>query len=108
MFSLIGFVMFLVGIVLIFKVVGTIAGLLLALLVAGVIGFGAEAIVPGDKMPRGWMAAIGAGLMGSWIGHVVLGHFGPRIAGFAIVPALAGAVLVVMLVTFLNRHSARS
>lgn len=108
MFSLIGFVMFLVGVVLVFKLVGTLVGLLVALLVAGVIGFGAEAIVPGDKMPRGWMAAIGAGLMGSWIGHVLLGHFGPRIAGFSLLPALAGAVVVVMLVTFFNRRSARS
>lgn len=107
MFSILGLIMLILGIWLVFKLVGTIAGLLIALLIAGVIGFAAEALVPGDRMPGGWLAAIGAGLVGSWAGPSLFGVFGPIIAGFAILPAILGAAIVVVVVTLLNRSQSR-
>ncbi|MED1158697.1 GlsB/YeaQ/YmgE family stress response membrane protein, partial [Bacillus paranthracis] len=44
-----------------------------------------------------------AGIIGSWIGTKLLGSFGPVIGGFAIIPALIGAVILIFIVSFLLR-----
>ncbi|MCY8111028.1 GlsB/YeaQ/YmgE family stress response membrane protein, partial [Bacillus spizizenii] len=44
-----------------------------------------------------------AGLIGAWIGHGLLGTWGPNLAGFAIIPAVIGAAIVVFLVSLLAR-----
>lgn len=102
-----GLLLLLIGLYLVWKMTMGIVGLLVALLVAAVIGFVAEALVPGERMPGGWLAAIGAGLVGSWAGNLLLGQFGPVVAGFALIPAILGAMLVVVLVTLLSRRGAR-
>ena len=80
-------------------------GLLLHLLVAGVVGAVADAVVPG-KLPWGWLGAVVAGLVGSWLGTQLIGHVGPSVAGVPIVPSFAGAVILAFVVSFLQRRQA--
>lgn len=50
-----------------------------------------------------------AGLVGSALGEALLGHWGPQLAGMAIIPSLIGAVVVVAVVSFfLMRSSAKN
>lgn len=102
---MLGLILLFIGIYLVLSLAGGILSFLVALLVAGVIGFVAEALIPGDRMPGGWLAAIGAGLVGSWAGNMLLGHFGPVVAGFALVPAILGAMIVVVVVTLITRRT---
>ena len=68
-------------------------GLMLMLFIAGIVGWLADLIVPG-RLPYGWLGAVLAGLIGSWIGHLILGSLGPRLFGIQIIPALLGAIIV--------------
>lgn len=69
-------------------------GLIWSLIVGGVIGAIAGMIV-GKDVPGGIIGNIVAGFIGAWIGQSLLGNWGPDIGGFAIVPALIGAVVLV-------------
>ncbi|MFN3432248.1 MAG: GlsB/YeaQ/YmgE family stress response membrane protein [Candidatus Sericytochromatia bacterium] len=82
-------------------------GFLVMLLVAAVIGFIGEAIVPGG-MPGGWAGAIVAGLLGSALGGYLFGGFGPDLAGFAIIPSILGAAIVVLAFSLLSRAFSRA
>src|SRR5437870_350618 len=78
-----------------------IVGLLLTLVVAGLIGWAADAVVPG-QLPGGWLGAVLAGLVGGFVGHLLfrtLGwpSIGPDIAGVDIVPAFVGAVIIAVI-----------
>jgi len=73
-------------------------GLLMTLLVAGVVGWAADAVVPG-KLPGGWLGAVLAGIVGGWLGSLVFSWFhlqriGPDIAGIDVVPAFVGALII--------------
>jgi uncharacterized membrane protein YeaQ/YmgE (transglycosylase-associated protein family) len=70
-----------------------LVGLIVTLFIAGIIGAIADRIVPG-KIPYGFVGAIAAGLLGSWLGTLILGDLGPRIAGIAIIPGLIGAIIL--------------
>lgn len=70
-----------------------LVGLIVMLFIAGVIGWIADQIVPGN-LPYGWLGAIVAGLVGSWVGSLVLGGLGPTIAHITIIPALLGAIIL--------------
>ena len=77
--------------------VGLIA-LLITLLVAGLVGWAADAVVPG-KLPGGWFGAVLAGIVGGWIGHLIFSALripSPHlvIAGVDLVPAFVGAVVI--------------
>jgi len=69
-------------------------GLIWSLIVGGVIGAIAGMIV-GKDVPGGIIGNIVAGFIVAWIGQSLLGNVGPDIGGFAIVPALIGAVVLV-------------
>lgn len=70
------------------------------LIVGGVIGLIAGAIThKGGSM--NWIANIIAGLVGSSLGEALLGAWGPQIAGMAIVPSLLGAIILVILVSWI-------
>jgi uncharacterized membrane protein YeaQ/YmgE (transglycosylase-associated protein family) len=84
----------------------TLIGLVITLFVAGIIGWIADAIVPG-RLPYGWLGAIVAGLVGSFIGGQLLGGFGPDIAGIAIIPALIGAIILAFLASAFTKVSGR-
>lgn len=70
------------------------------LIVGGIIGLIAGAIT-GRGQSMGWIANILAGLIGSSIGQAILGSWGPQVAGMAIVPSVLGAVILVLIVSFI-------
>ncbi|WP_261807013.1 GlsB/YeaQ/YmgE family stress response membrane protein [Lapidilactobacillus luobeiensis] len=70
------------------------------LIVGAVIGSLASALVNRD-LPMGWLGNIFGGLVGAWLGERFLGSWGPIIGGMAIVPALVGAIVVVLLTSWL-------
>lgn len=70
-----------------------------SIIVGAVIGVIAGAITnKGESM--GWIANILAGLIGSSIGQALLGTWGPVLAGMAIIPSIIGAVILVLVVSF--------
>lgn len=70
------------------------------LIVGGVIGLIAGTIThKGGSM--NWIANIIAGLVGSSLGEALLGAWGPQVAGMAIVPSLLGAIILVILVSWI-------
>lgn len=76
-----------------FWVLYGIVHLALMLFMAGLVGWLADQVVPG-RLPYGWLGAIAAGLLGSWLGTLLLGHVGPQIFGIPFIPALVGAVIL--------------
>lgn len=70
-----------------------------ALIVGGLIGLIAGAITKrGGSM--GIISNIIAGLVGSAIGQGMLGAWGPQLAGMAVIPSVIGAVILVLIVSF--------
>ncbi|MEQ9764082.1 MULTISPECIES: GlsB/YeaQ/YmgE family stress response membrane protein [Streptococcus] len=73
--------------------------LLWSLIVGALIGAIAGALTKkGGSM--GWIANILAGIAGSWVGQALFGSWGPSLAGMALVPSILGAVIVVIVVSF--------
>jgi uncharacterized membrane protein YeaQ/YmgE (transglycosylase-associated protein family) len=75
-----------------------LVGLALTLFVAGLIGWGADQVIPG-RLPGGWLGAVLTGILGGFVGHLVfsllhLGRVGPIIFGIDVVPAFVGAVII--------------
>jgi len=80
--------------------IGLAFGLLLTLLVAGLVGWAADMVVPG-RLPGGWIGAVLAGLIGGFIGRMLFHALGIRDLGFGLfgielIPAFVGAILVVV------------
>lgn len=100
---MINFLLLIAGMVLAFWFIGNALGFITMLLVAGLVGFAAEAMVPGRQVAHGWLGAMGAGLIGSWVGTMLIGHKGPMLGGLALFPALLGAVILVLAVSFLRK-----
>ncbi|QSB51062.1 GlsB/YeaQ/YmgE family stress response membrane protein [Leuconostoc falkenbergense] len=75
-------------------------GLIWTLIVGAIIGAVAGAITSrGAAM--GWTSNIIAGLIGSWLGESLLGSWGPSLAGMALIPSIIGAVILVLIVSWL-------
>ncbi len=53
----------------------------------------------------GWIANIIAGLLGSVVGEAILGHWGPQLAGMALIPSIIGAVILVAIVSLIAGRS---
>jgi uncharacterized membrane protein YeaQ/YmgE (transglycosylase-associated protein family) len=69
------------------------------LVVAGLVGWAADKVVPG-KLPGDWIGAILAGLIGGFIGGLLFKALGIHDPGFALLgvdllPAFIGALIVV-------------
>lgn len=79
----------------------TLLGFILLVVVAFVAGAIGEAIA-GGKVPGGWLGSTVAGLIGAWIGSMLL-HFGPVVAGIQLIPAIIGAALFVFILRMLFR-----
>ncbi|AWQ15141.1 GlsB/YeaQ/YmgE family stress response membrane protein [Bacillus velezensis] len=75
---------------------------IVSLIVAIIIGWIGSLFVKGS-MPGGIIGSMIAGLIGAWIGHGLLGTWGPHLAGFAIIPAIIGAAIVVFLFSLIVR-----
>ena len=74
-------------------------GWIWSLIVGAIIGIIAGGITKkGESM--GWIANIIAGLVGSSIGQAIFGHWGPSLAGMALIPSVLGAVILVAVVSF--------
>ncbi|MFB5267833.1 GlsB/YeaQ/YmgE family stress response membrane protein [Paenibacillus enshidis] len=78
-----------------------------ALIVGGIIGWLAGMIV-GRDIPGGIIGNIIAGFIGGWLGSLILGHWGPVIGSFYIIPALIGAIVLVAIVSLIFRSMGRS
>jgi uncharacterized membrane protein YeaQ/YmgE (transglycosylase-associated protein family) len=100
MSTLLILVAILVGLIVAIWLTFSLIGLLITLVVAAIVGWVADLIVPG-KLPYGWLGAIVAGLLGSWLGTLILGDLGPTIRGITIIPAIIGAIILAFLVEFL-------
>ncbi|MEW9502981.1 GlsB/YeaQ/YmgE family stress response membrane protein [Jeotgalibacillus marinus] len=75
-------------------------GFIFYLIVGGLIGWLAGVIL-GKDIPAGILGNIVAGIIGAWLGGVLLSDFGPIIAGIAIIPALIGAIILVFIASFI-------
>ena len=74
--------------------------ILWTLIVGGILGWFAGMII-GRDIPGGVIGNIIAGLIGGWLGSNLLGSWGPEIGGFFIVPTLIGAIIFVLVVSFM-------
>ncbi|WP_108669094.1 GlsB/YeaQ/YmgE family stress response membrane protein [Peribacillus acanthi] len=52
-------------------------------------------------MPGSWVGILVAGYTGTWVGPYLFGTWGPILVGYALVPSLIGAILVVVVVGLL-------
>ncbi|CAM4384575.1 GlsB/YeaQ/YmgE family stress response membrane protein [Saccharibacillus endophyticus] len=77
-------------------------GLVISLIMAIVIGFIGNALAD-NMMPGGIIGAAVAGFAGSWIGNSLFGGFGPTIADFAIIPAVLGTAIFVLVLGLVSR-----
>lgn len=82
-------------------------GFLWSLIVGGIIGWIAGLII-GRDVPFGVIGNIIAGFVGAWLGSMILGNFGPDIGGFAIIPALIGAIIFVFVLSLILRGTRKS
>lgn len=73
-----------------------------SLIVGGIIGWLASLIV-GRDIPGGVIGNIIAGFVGAWLGTLVLGSWGPRMADFAIIPAIIGSIVLVLILSLILR-----
>ncbi|KAB2331043.1 MULTISPECIES: GlsB/YeaQ/YmgE family stress response membrane protein [Bacillaceae] len=78
-----------------------------ALIIGGIIGWVAG-LITGRDVPGGVIGNIIAGFIGAWLGSLILGDWGPVVADFAIVPALIGAIVLVLIVSFAMRAFRKS
>ncbi|WP_436860160.1 GlsB/YeaQ/YmgE family stress response membrane protein [Staphylococcus caeli] len=75
-------------------------GFILMIIVGGLIGWLAGVIL-GKDIPGGIIGNIVAGLVGSLIGSKLLGTWGPVLGGVPILPALIGAIVLILIVSFI-------
>ena len=76
------------------------------LIVGAIIG-AVAGVITRRSGAMGWISNIIAGLVGSAIGEALLGHWGPQLAGIAIIPSLIGAIIVVAVVSFFLMRSSQ-
>ncbi|MGD6816467.1 GlsB/YeaQ/YmgE family stress response membrane protein [Metabacillus sp. 113a] len=81
--------------------------IIISVLVALVIGWVGDLLVKGS-MPGGIIGSIIAGFAGAWLGHGLFGTWGPDIQGFAIIPAIIGAAIVVFVVQLIMKKTGGS
>ncbi|MBB6637867.1 GlsB/YeaQ/YmgE family stress response membrane protein [Cohnella thailandensis] len=77
-------------------------GLLLSIAMAILIGIIGDALVR-SRMPGGVFGSMIAGFAGAWLGILLLGAWGPVIAGFPIIPSIIGSALFVFLLGMLGQ-----
>jgi uncharacterized membrane protein YeaQ/YmgE (transglycosylase-associated protein family) len=88
-----------------FGIVGSVLGLVLTVIVAAIVGWVADLIVPGNR-PYGFLGAACAGIVGCWLGVALLGSLGPTLAGIPLLSALIGAIIVTFLYALLVSRTA--
>ena len=103
----------LVGLVLAAVVLGglmwltsSLVGLVLTLFMAGLVGWAADAVIPG-RLPGGWIGAVLAGIVGGFLGSLVMGSFGPSLFGVRIIPAFVGAAVIAVVAELVTASRSR-
>ncbi|OMF37335.1 hypothetical protein BK133_06980 [Paenibacillus sp. FSL H8-0548] len=81
-------------------------GLLWTLIVGGIIGW-LGGLIAGRDIPGGIIGNIVAGFVGAWLGTLILGDWGPTLGGFAIIPAIIGSIVVVLILSAIMRGARR-
>ena len=74
----------------------------IGMLIVGGLWMAAGAIM-GKDIPGGILGNIIAGIIGSWLGGTLLGHWGPELGSIYILPALIGSIILIALVTLILR-----
>lgn len=82
-------------------------GFLWSLIIGGIIGWLAGTIL-GRDIPGGIIGNIIAGFIGAWVGSFLLGEWGPELGGFYIIPALIGAIILVLIVSAVMKAMRRT
>ena len=72
------------------------------LIIGGILGWLAGVILCKD-VPGGIIGNIIAGIVGSWIGSMILGNWGWKVSDFYVFPALIGAIILIFIVSFILR-----
>jgi uncharacterized membrane protein YeaQ/YmgE (transglycosylase-associated protein family) len=78
-----------------------ILSFILFLFIAAACAYLAERLVP-NSMPGGFFVSAIVGIIGAWIGGSMIGHFGPDLAGVAILPCILGSALFVFLFSLIS------
>ena len=99
-----GPILLLVLIALILSIYFTVSflGLIVTLVIAGAVGWLAWKFVP-IRLPYGFLGAVVAGLIGSWIGGWLLGDIGPEIGDISLIPALVGSIILAVFSLVITR-----
>ncbi|MBR7927485.1 GlsB/YeaQ/YmgE family stress response membrane protein [Aerococcaceae bacterium zg-ZUI334] len=77
-----------------------------SLIVGGILGWLAGVILDRD-VPGGIIGNIIAGFLGGWIGNQLFGPIGPVWGGFSVVSTLLGAILLLIVMSYLSRRKRR-
>ncbi|MBP7863392.1 GlsB/YeaQ/YmgE family stress response membrane protein [bacterium] len=85
----------------------TILHFLLYCLVAAICAKIADYFAPGS-MPGGLLTAIIFGIIGAWLGGLVMGSLGPDLAGVSLLPAILGSALLIFCLSLFGRFSAKA
>jgi len=94
-----------------FTLGGSIIHLVLMLVIAGVVGWLADTLVPGH-LPWGRLGAILAGLVGSRIGLWLfsltgVSSIGPTLFSIPLIPSLVGAIVLALALELIGGRSAK-
>lgn len=81
----------------------SILGFILFLVVAAVCAWIADYFVPG-RVPGGFWGAALVGLIGAWVGDMLLGKWGPNIGGVYLLQTIIGSAVLVFLFSLLTRR----
>jgi uncharacterized membrane protein YeaQ/YmgE (transglycosylase-associated protein family) len=86
-----------------------LVGLVLFLLMAGLVGWAADAVVPGTH-PGGWPGAVLTGIVGGFAGNLLFSvlrlGLGPQLFGIHVVPAFVGAVVILLVLRLFTSRRA--
>ena len=77
-------------------------GLIITCIVGGLIG-ALAGMITGKDFPLGIVGNVIAGLIGSWVGSALFGHWDPEWGGIFVLPALLGAIVFILIVTFFSK-----
>ncbi|MET3319647.1 UNVERIFIED_ORG: putative membrane protein YeaQ/YmgE (transglycosylase-associated protein family) [Peribacillus simplex] len=80
---------------------------LFMVIIGGIIGWLAG-MITGRDIPFGIVGNIIAGFVGSWLGSLILGNWGPVVAGYAIIPALIGAIVLVFILSLVLKSTCKA
>lgn len=76
-------------------------GFIWSLIVGGVLG-AVAGMISKREVPGGKIGNIVTGFIGSSIGNYFFSSFGPKVGGFAIIPSILGAVIFLLILSWIT------